>query len=128
MLSLACAALASPPGTGWRVTLQDEFDGPLNTSLWTRGWSWYDGNGTARPRVQTKKSDTCYFADENVFTRDGKLVIVNKRDDVLTANLQGPLVINVGNCVAMQLVLAEKRWTTRQEIVRLEPAARAASA
>ena len=56
------------------------------------------------------------------------LVIVNKRDDVLTANLQGPLVINVGNCVAMQLVLAEKRWTTRQEIVRLESAARAASA
>lgn len=56
------------------------------------------------------------------------LVIVNKRDDVLTANLQGPLVINVGNCVAMQLVLAEKRWTTRQEIVRLESTARAASA
>ena len=56
------------------------------------------------------------------------LVIVNKRDDVLTVNLQGPLVINVVNCTAMQLVLAEKRWTTRHEIVRLEPAAQAASA
>ena len=56
------------------------------------------------------------------------LVIVNKRDDVLTANLQGPLVINVANCTAMQLVLAEKRWTTRHEIVRLESNSRAASA
>ena len=56
------------------------------------------------------------------------LVIVNKRDDVLTSNLQGPLVINVANCTAMQLVLAEKRWTTRHEIVRLESNARAVSA
>jgi flagellar assembly factor FliW len=56
------------------------------------------------------------------------LVTVNKRDDVLTANLQGPLVINVANCTAMQLVLAEKRWTTRHEIVRLESNARAVSA
>ncbi|MCH2145676.1 MAG: flagellar assembly protein FliW [Phycisphaerales bacterium] len=56
------------------------------------------------------------------------LVIVNKRDDILTANLQGPVVINVANCTAMQLVLAEKRWTTRHEIVRLESTARAASA
>jgi flagellar assembly factor FliW len=56
------------------------------------------------------------------------LVIVNKRDDILTANLQGPLVINVANCTAMQLVLAEKRWTTRHEIVRLESNARAVSA
>ena len=56
------------------------------------------------------------------------MVIVNKRDDVLTANLQGPIVINVDNCNAMQLVLAEKRWSTRHEIVRLETPARAASA
>ena len=56
------------------------------------------------------------------------MVIVNKRDDVLTANLQGPIVINVDNCNAMQLVLAEKRWSTRHEIVRLESPARAASA
>jgi flagellar assembly factor FliW len=56
------------------------------------------------------------------------MVIVNKRDDVLTANIQGPLVINVSNCNAMQLVLAEKRWSTRHEIVRLEAPARAASA
>ena len=57
------------------------------------------------------------------------LAIVNKRDETLTLNLQGPVVINIANCTAMQLVLADKRWSTRQEIVRLEvPATRAVSA
>ena len=56
------------------------------------------------------------------------LVIVNKRDQLLTANLQGPVVINVENCLAQQLVLAEKRWTTRHEIVRLGAAEHAVSA
>jgi flagellar assembly factor FliW len=55
-------------------------------------------------------------------------VIVNKYDSTLTSNLQGPLVINVQNRQAMQLVLADKRWTTRHEIVRLGEAAQAASA
>jgi flagellar assembly factor FliW len=50
-------------------------------------------------------------------------VIVNKYGNALTANLQGPLVINLNNQKAMQLVLADKRWTTRHEIVRVaEPA------
>lgn len=50
-------------------------------------------------------------------------VIVNKYGDTLTANMQGPLVINLLNQKAVQLVLAEKRWTTRHEIVRVaEPA------
>ncbi|MEE2680977.1 MAG: flagellar assembly protein FliW [Planctomycetota bacterium] len=57
------------------------------------------------------------------------LAIVNKRAETLTLNLQGPVVINISDCVAMQLVLADKRWSTRQEIVRLEePATRAVSA
>lgn len=55
-------------------------------------------------------------------------VIVNKYDRALTANLQGPLVINIATCQAMQLVLAEKRWTTRHEIVVVGEAAHAASA
>lgn len=51
-------------------------------------------------------------------------VIVNKIDQTLTANLQGPLVINTLRRVAEQLVLAEKRWTTRHAILKLEaPAA-----
>jgi flagellar assembly factor FliW len=56
------------------------------------------------------------------------LAIVNKREETLTLNLQGPVVINIGECVAMQLVLADKRWSTRQEIVRLDAAARAVPA
>jgi flagellar assembly factor FliW len=57
------------------------------------------------------------------------LVIVNKRDELLTANLQGPLVVNVDGRMGMQLVLAEKRWNTRHELLRVgEPAAKAASA
>lgn len=55
-------------------------------------------------------------------------VIVNKHDRMLTANLQGPLVINVNSCEGIQLVLAEKRWLTRHEIVQLGELAHAASA
>ena len=55
-------------------------------------------------------------------------VIVNKYDQTLTANLQGPLVVNVRSREGMQLVLAEKRWTTRHEIVSLGQAMQAASA
>jgi len=47
------------------------------------------------------------------------LVIVNKREHSLTANLQGPIVINAANRRAMQLVLAEKKWSTRHELVQL---------
>lgn len=56
------------------------------------------------------------------------LVIVNKRDGALTANLQGPLLINAITHTAQQLVLADKRWTTRHEILQLATQVRAASA
>jgi flagellar assembly factor FliW len=46
-------------------------------------------------------------------------VIVNKIDDQLTGNLQGPLVINTVNKKAEQMVLAEKRWTTRHHLMRV---------
>ena len=55
-------------------------------------------------------------------------VIVNKYGAALTANLQGPLVINLSNQKAMQLVLADKRWTTRHEIVRVNEPAQAVPA
>lgn len=55
-------------------------------------------------------------------------VIVNKVDQQLTGNLQGPLVINTLTRSGDQLVLAEKRWTTRHPLVRVGAAARAASA
>ncbi|MEM7519051.1 MAG: flagellar assembly protein FliW, partial [Planctomycetota bacterium] len=46
-------------------------------------------------------------------------VIVNKIDDQLTGNLQGPLVVNTLARVGEQLVMAEKRWTTRHPLVRV---------
>jgi flagellar assembly factor FliW len=46
-------------------------------------------------------------------------VIVNKYDQTLTVNLQGPIIVNLATHQAIQLVLADKRWTTRHEIVRL---------
>ena len=46
-------------------------------------------------------------------------VIVNKADDTLTANLQGPLVINVATRVGKQLVLSDKRYATRHPLMRL---------
>ena len=55
-------------------------------------------------------------------------VIVNKNDNALTANLQGPLVLNLRNQQAMQLVLADKRWTTRHQIAQLTEERKAASA
>jgi flagellar assembly factor FliW len=47
------------------------------------------------------------------------LVIVNKVDEVLTGNLQGPLVINAQNLTGKQLVLSDKRYTTRQPFMQM---------
>lgn len=59
-------------------------------------------------------------------------VIVNKVDQTLTGNLQGPLVINTLTRSGEQMVLAEKRWTTRHPLVNVvagaAPARRAISA
>ncbi|MEM7623295.1 MAG: flagellar assembly protein FliW [Planctomycetota bacterium] len=55
-------------------------------------------------------------------------VIVNKIEDRLTGNLQGPLVVNTAGRVGEQVVLAEKRWTTRETLMRLGTGAPAATA
>jgi flagellar assembly factor FliW len=62
------------------------------------------------------------LADAQVF------IIVNKVDQQLTGNMQGPLVINTLTRTGEQFVLADKRWTTRHALVRLTPAAKAVSA
>ena len=56
------------------------------------------------------------------------LVIVNKRGETLTGNLQGPLVINVKNCMGEQLVLSDRRFTTRVPLVEVKAAVHAQSA
>lgn len=55
-------------------------------------------------------------------------VIVNKVGESLTGNLQGPLIVNVRERIGEQFVLAEKKWTTRHELLSLEKPARAVSA
>ena len=40
--------------------------------------------------------------------------------DWLTGNLQGPLVVNAQNRLGQQVVLNEKRWTTRQPLLKLQ--------
>jgi flagellar assembly factor FliW len=55
-------------------------------------------------------------------------VIVNKVSDQLTGNLQGPLVIDTVGRRGEQLVLADRRWTTREPLVRVNVGARLASA
>jgi flagellar assembly factor FliW len=48
------------------------------------------------------------------------LVVCNKVDQWLTGNLLGPLIINAANRRAQQIVLTEKKWTTRQPLLRLQ--------
>ena len=55
-------------------------------------------------------------------------VIVNKRGPALTGNLQGPLVINVRNMTGEQLVLSDRRFTTRVPLMELEAPVAAMSA
>jgi flagellar assembly factor FliW len=62
------------------------------------------------------------LADAQVF------VIVNKVDQTLTGNLQGPLVVNTLTRQGEQMVLAEKKWTTRHPLLKVNAASEAASA
>ena len=46
-------------------------------------------------------------------------VICNKVDDWLTGNLLGPILVNAQNRMGAQVVLTEKKWTTRQPLMKL---------
>lgn len=45
--------------------------------------------------------------------------VVNKVDNILTGNLQGPLVVNVDSRQAKQLVLSDRRYSTRHPLMNL---------
>lgn len=47
------------------------------------------------------------------------LVIVNKRGHTLTGNLQGPLIVNMNDLTGVQLVLSDRRYTTRVPLLEL---------
>ena len=51
-----------------------------------------------------------------------QLVICNKVGDWITGNLLGPLVVNAQTKLGAQVVLTERKWTTRQPLVRVVPA------
>lgn len=55
-------------------------------------------------------------------------VIVNKRGNVLTGNLQGPLVVHTEQRSGAQLVLSDRRFDTRVPLVELDTQTQAASA
>lgn len=56
-------------------------------------------------------------------------VIVNKIDDQLTGNFQGPLIINTLDKLGEQIVLSDKKWTTRHPLMRVaDQASQTASA
>jgi flagellar assembly factor FliW len=54
--------------------------------------------------------------------------IVNRRDGAITANLQGPIVLNAASRTGIQLVLSDRSWSTRHELVRLPGTAAAQTA
>ena len=62
------------------------------------------------------------FTDIGLDKRDDAqvLIIVNKVDNTLTGNLQGPLVLNARNRQGLQLVLSEKKHSTRHPLMNLE--------
>ena len=53
--------------------------------------------------------------------------IVNKVDSMLTGNLQGPLVVNVDTREGKQLVLSDRRYSTRHPLMSLSPRSEAVS-
>ena len=73
-------------------------------------------------REQMDELSMDHLKDAQVF------VIVNKRDQLLTGNLQGPLVIHCDKRVGEQLVLSDRRFNTRVPLIELGTAVHAASA
>lgn len=114
-------ALLQPDDDGVFFWLQS-LDSPELAFVVTDPALWVRDYQAAIRREQMDELSMGSLEDAQVF------VIVNKYGESLTANLQGPLVVNLKNHQAMQLVLADKRWATRHEIVRLGAGTMAASA
>lgn len=114
-------ALLQPDEEGVFFWLQS-VDAPELAFVVTDPSQWVNDYQATIRREQMEELSLQRLEDAQVF------VIVNRYEQALTANLQGPLVVNVQNREGMQLVLAEKRWTTRHEIVQLGAEVQVASA
>jgi flagellar assembly factor FliW len=67
--------------------------------------------------VREETSTELQLSDANFLQM---FVICNKVGDWLTGNLLGPILVNANNRLATQVVLTEKKWTTRQPLLRLQ--------
>jgi flagellar assembly factor FliW len=106
-------ALLQPDEDGIFYWLQS-VDSPELAFVVTDPARWCDEYEATIRREHMDVLDLDAVGDARVF------VIVNKYDETLTANLQGPLVVNLRNRRGMQIVLSDQRWTTRWEIARLQ--------
>jgi flagellar assembly factor FliW len=71
-------------------------------------------------QVPVRADDLAALEMKDLFDSQA-LVIVNKVDGDLTANLLGPLVVAVRSRLAKQLVLSDRRFGTRHRLMRAEP-------
>ena len=77
------------------------------------------------PVREEAREDLGLAEDADLFEETQVFAICNRVDDWLTGNLLGPIVVNVENCRGKQIVLTEKKWSTRQPLLKLgEPALR----
>lgn len=106
-------ALLQPDEDGIFYWLQS-VDSPELAFVVTDPARWCDEYEATVRREHMDVLDLDAVGDARVF------VIVNKYDETLTANLQGPLVVNLRNRRGMQIVLSDQRWTTRWEIARVQ--------
>ena len=114
-------ALLQPDDDGLFFWLQS-VDSPELAFVVTDPTVWLEGYQATIRQEQMAELSITSLEDVQV------LVLVNRYEGTLTANMQGPLVINIHTRQGMQLVLAEKKWTTRHTIVELETKNRALSA
>lgn len=77
-------------------------------------------------RISVKAEELAQVGLEDVESAQ-VFVIVNKVGRTLTGNLQGPLVINVQTRQGKQLVLSDRRYTTRHQLMELSEATAALS-
>ena len=58
-------------------------------------------------------------ADADLARTTQVFAICNRVGEWLTGNLLGPIVVNAQNRMAQQVVLTDKKWNTRQPLMRL---------
>lgn len=71
------------------------------------------------PLRQETAADLDLPAEGDVTGQTQSFVICNRVGEWLTGNLLGPVLVNLENRRAVQVVLTEKKWSTRQPLLKL---------